>query len=198
MFQLSRGGRVFSDGHSETNSFIKRPSLAPHYPSPSSPSPPSTSRPSPLESLSSLVSQGLGVFGGSTPTISLPSLTNSFSSLAGILSEGLGLAQTFPHAGGLSRVDSLVSPVQLVHASDAVQSPIIKVSHNQNFQNRVQERLDSGYSFPCINTRGSNYYPRPLKATNVGPADIDVVCYPLHCCLHQNPLLIRWLASETI
>ena len=114
MFQLSRGRRVFSDGHSETNSFIKRPSLAPPYPSPSSPynpSPPSTSRPSPLESLSSLVSQGLGVFGGSTPTISLPSLT---SSLAGILSEGLGLAQTFPHAGGLTRVDSLVSPVQML------------------------------------------------------------------------------------
>ena len=109
MFQLSRGRRVFSDGHSETNSFIKRPSLAAPYPSPSSaynPSPPP--RPSPLESLSSLVSQGLGVFGGSTPTISLPSLT---SSLAGILSEGLGLAQTFPHAGGLTRVDSLVSPV---------------------------------------------------------------------------------------
>ena len=107
--QLSRGGRVFSDGQTQTNSFIKRPSMAPHYPSPSSaynPSPPSTPKPTPLESLSSLVSQGLGVFGGSTPTISLPGLT---SSLAGILSEGLGLAQTFPHAGGLSRVDSLVN-----------------------------------------------------------------------------------------
>ena len=120
MFQLSRGGRVFSDSQTRTNSFIKRPSLAAPYPSPSSafnPSPPSTPRPSPLESLSSLVSQGLGVFGGSTPTISLPGLT---SSLAGILSEGLGLAQTFPHAGGLSRLDSLVSPVQLYTCSTII------------------------------------------------------------------------------
>ena len=103
IFQLSRGGRVFSDGQTKANSF-SRPSLAAPYPS--SPSPPSTPRPSPFESLSSLVSQGFGVFGSSTPTISLPGLT---SSLAGILSQGLGLAQTFPHAGGLSRVDSLVS-----------------------------------------------------------------------------------------
>ena len=103
MFQLSRGGRVFSDSQTKANSF-SRPSLAAPYPS--SPSPPSTPRPSPFESLSSLVSQGFGVFGSSTPTISLPGLT---SSLAGILSQGLGLAQTFPHAGGLSRVDSLVS-----------------------------------------------------------------------------------------
>ena len=103
-FGLSRGGRFFSDGEIQTNSFSTPP-----YPSPSSAynhSPSSTPKPSPLQSLSSLVSQGLGVFGGSNPTISLPGLT---SSLAGILQEGLGLAQTFPHAGGLSRVDSLVS-----------------------------------------------------------------------------------------
>ena len=107
--RLSKGGRFFSDGEIQTNSF-SRPFLAkPPFPPPSpayNHPPSSTPKPSPLESLSSLVSQGLGVFGGSNPTISLPGLT---SSLAGILSEGLGLAQTFPHAGGLSRVDSLVS-----------------------------------------------------------------------------------------
>ena len=107
--RLSKGGRFFSDGEIQTNSF-SRPFLAkPPNPPPSSAYnhlPSSTPKPSPLESLSSLVSQGLGVFGGSNPTISLPGLT---SSLAGILSEGLGLAQTFPHAGGFGRVDSLVS-----------------------------------------------------------------------------------------
>ena len=122
LVRLWRGGRFFSDGEIQTNSF-SRPFLAtkPPHPSPSSAynhSPSSTAKPSPLQSLSSLVSQGLGVFGGSNPTISLPGLT---SSLAGILSEGLGLAQTFPHAGGFSRVDSLVSglpppkPTQLLN-----------------------------------------------------------------------------------
>ena len=117
--RLWRGGRFFPDSEIQTNSF-SRPFLAtkPPHPSPSSAynhSPSSTAKPSPLQSLSSLVSQGLGVFSGSNPTISLPGLT---SSLAGILSEGLGLAQTFPHAGGFSRVDSLVSgskPNQLLN-----------------------------------------------------------------------------------
>ena len=108
--QLFRGGREFSDQGQAKANFFSRPSLP--LPKPSSGYdqdhhlPSSNLKPSPLESLSNLVTQGLGVFGGSNPTISLPGLT---SSLAGILQEGLGLAQTFPHAGGFSRVDSLVS-----------------------------------------------------------------------------------------
>ena len=92
----SRGGRVLSEGQNQINS-LSRPSLAssrfldgptkakssiqisrppivasqePSYSYshlPSSPS--STPKPSPLQSLSSLVSQGLGVFGGSNINI---------------------------------------------------------------------------------------------------------------------------------
>ena len=62
------------------------------------------------------------------------------ASLTGLVSRGLGLAQTFPHAGGLRGLDTLV---------------------------RSQERVDTAYSFPCTNTRGDNYFSRPLEARSV-------------------------------
>ena len=65
------------------------------------------------------------------------------ASLTSLVSRGLGLAQTFPHAGGLRGLDTLV---------------------------RSQERVDTAYSFPCTNTRGDAYFPRPLEARSVHSA----------------------------
>ena len=90
----------------------------------------------PSPSLAGLVQQGLASLTSPSfsPSFSLPSLT---SSLVGLLQQGLTAAQTFPLAGGLGTLDQVA---------------------------RTQERLDAAYTFPCANTRGSHYYPRPLQA----------------------------------